>query len=208
MRKALLLTALAVLAACKAEKVEISLDSGMIVAAADGVASEVSFEATLGEQYSTVDDEKRAQIESVKSLIEKYFPGVEVNVDIGSDEYRIEVDGSLAVSKASPSSGAPWHVSATRATEGEGIVVQLLPAASFGSFKAELQEVNMILGADEYQPVEFNFTAPSGIVLVGGAIVDGFPTGIARIPMNGQTIRMLFKEGVWENTSGTFLYIP
>lgn len=207
-RKFLLITALLALAACKAEKVEISLDSAMILAAADGQAGTVSFEATVGEQYTTVDDEKRALIESVTSLIEKYFPDADVDVDIGSDEYEIEVEGNLSVSSASPTSGAPWHVSATSAPDGEGVVVQLLPSAPFGSFQAELQEVNIMLGADEYQPVEFSFTAPSGMVVVGGVIVDGIPTGVARIPMNGQTIKLLFKDGVWEQTAGTFLYVP
>jgi hypothetical protein len=208
LRKVMLLTALVSLAACKAEKIEISLDSEVILAAADGKTSEVSFEAAVGEQYATVDAEKRALIESVKTLIEKYFSGADVDVDIGSDEYEIEVEGVLEISNISPSSGAPWHVSASPAKDGEGVVVQLLPAGSFGAFEAELQKVNFMLGPDEYQPVEFSFTAPSGTVLVGGAIVDGIPTGVVRIPMTGQTIKMLFKDGVWEQTAGTFLYLP
>lgn len=207
-RKFSLMTTLLALVACKAEKVEISLDSAMILAAADGHVGTVSFEAAVGEQYATVDDEKRALIESVTSLIEKYFPDADVDVDIGTDEYEIEVEGNLSVSSASPTTGAPWHVSATQATDGEGVVVRLLPSAPFVSFLAELQEVNMMLGADEYQPVEFSFTAPSGTVLVGGAIVDGMPIGVARVPMNGQTIKMLFKDGIWEKTAGTFVYIP
>jgi|GEM_PF-2668175 hypothetical protein len=208
LRKVSLLAALVLLAACKAEKVEVSLDSAIILAAAEGSPGEVAFEATVGEKYATVDAEKRALIESVKSLIKKYFPDADVDVDIGSNEYEIEVEGLLAVSNTSPSSGAPWHVSATRANDGEGIVVQLLPAASFDAFAAELQKVNFMLGPDEYQPVEFRFTAPSGTVLVGGAIVDGIPTGIGRIPMTGQTIKMLFKDGVWDQTAGAFLYVP
>lgn len=66
----------------------------------------------------------------------------------------------------------------------------------------------MMLAPDQFQPVEFNFTAPSGTVIVGGAIIDGLPIGIARISMNGQSIKMLFKDGVWEQTSGSFLYLP
>jgi hypothetical protein len=203
----LLATAL-VLAACEAEKVEISLNSETILAAAEGKSSEIGFEATVGEKFATVDDEKRAVIESVKSLIQKYVPGAEVDVDIGSDEYEIEVEGKLIVSRDRPTAGAPWHVSATQATDGNGIVVNLSPTVSFGSFKDALQDVNFMLGPNEFQPVEFTFTAPSGTVIVGGAIVDGIPTGVARIPMSGQTIKMLFKDGVWKETAGAFLYVP
>ncbi len=208
MRKLLVLAAMVSLAACKAEKVEISIDSGTILAAADGKVGEVSFEAVVGEQYATVDDEKRALIGSVESLIQKYFSGADVDVDIGSNEYEIEVEGILSVSNSKPASGAPWHVSATHATDGDGVVVQLLPTGSFGAFEAELQKVNFMLGPDEYQPIEFSFTAPSGTVLVGGAIVDGVPSSVSRIPMTGQTIKMLFKDGVWEQTAGAFIYIP
>jgi hypothetical protein len=208
LRKVLLLALPLALAACKAEKVEISLDADVILAAADGKAGAIEFEATVGEKYATVDDEKRAMIGAVTSLIERYFPESEVDVDIGSDEYEIEVEGVLSVSDARPASGAPWHVSATKATDGDGVVVRLNPTDSFQAFEAELQDVNIMLGPDEFQPVEFTFTAPSGTVIVGGAIVDGMPTGIARIAMRGQTIKMLFKDGVWEQTAGAFLYVP
>lgn len=208
MYRILLLMALVPLAACKADKVEVKLDSDVVVAAAEGTAGEASFDATVGERYATVDAEKRALIESVKSLIQKHFSGADVDVDIGSKEYEIEVEGTLVVSNIGSSASAPWYVSSTRATDGEGIVIQLLPAASFGAFKAELQDVNIMLGPDEYQPVEFRFTASSGMVVVGGAIVDGVPTTVARIPMTGQTVKMLFKDGVWEQTAGGFLYIP
>ena len=77
MRSVLLLTAALVIAACKAEKVEISLDSETVLAAAEGRTGEIGFEATLGEKYATVDDEKRALIASVTKLIQQNFPGAE-----------------------------------------------------------------------------------------------------------------------------------
>jgi hypothetical protein len=203
-----LLASVLALAACKAEKVDISLDAAMIQAAANGTAGEVEFEASVGERYTTVDPEKRAQIDAVQSLIQQFFPDADIELDIASDEYEIEVEGTLAISSGTPSSGAPWHVSATPATDGPGIIVQLLPSAAFPSFEAALQEINFMLGPDTAQPVEFRFTASSGTVIVGGAIVDGMPTGVARIPMTGQTVRMLFEEGIWDELSGTFLYIP
>lgn len=207
-RAILLTSGLALLSACKAEKVEISLDSATVVAAAQGQSGEADFETSVGERYTTIDDEKRALIGSVQSKFEKYFAGADIEVDIGSDEYEIDLEGSLPVSATQPSTGSPWYVSCTPAPDGKGVIVQLLPSGTFEGFAAELEEVNSMIGPDKYQPVEFRFTAQTGTLIFGGAIVDGVPTGLARIEMNGQTVKMLFSEGVWEQTSGTFLYLP
>ena len=207
-RLVFLTVAMMALSACKAEKIEVDLNSDLVIAASTGIVGDAGFEATVGEQYTTVDDEKRALIENVRSKIEKYFPEADIEVDIGADEYEIQVEGRLVVAMNGASSGAPWYVYAAKATDGDGILVQLLPSESFKSFNSEIQDVNSMLAADEVQPVEFRFTAPSGTVIVGGAIIDGKAVGVTRIPMNGQTIKMLFKEGVWEQTSGSFLFVP
>lgn len=194
--------------ACKAEKVEVKLDGQAIVNAANGTPGWVDFEAVVGEKYTTVDEEKRTLINSVSEKILSYFPDVDVDSNIGADEYEIEIEGTLALSAAIPEAGAPWYVSAVKAADGEGILVQLLPSKTYGSFDNEIENLNSMLGPDEFQPVEFRFTAQSGTVITGGAIVDGRPTGIQRIPMTGQTIKLLFKDGIWEDISGSFLYLP
>ena len=194
------------LTGCRAEKVEVRLTAEEIVAAANGQTASVGFETEVGERYTKVDSEKRAMIDAVAKLIEAKFPGADVEVDIGSDEYAIEIKGDVALSSSDPGQGAPWYISAQKV--GDAISVSLLPSDRFGSFKTDMEALNTMIGPDEYQPVEFRFTASSGRVLVGGAYIDGVPTGFAEIPMSGQTVKMLFKGGVWEETSGTFLYIP
>ena len=206
MFRASLMVAAVLMAGCKADKVEVKLTAEEIIAAANGQSTSVGFETEVGERYAKVDSEKRAMIDAVAKLIEANFLGADVEVDIGPDEYVIQVKGDIALSSSDSGQGAPWYVSTQKS--GNAISVSLLPSSRFKSFKADMQAVNIMIGPDEYQPVEFRFTATSGRVLVGGTFLDGVPTGFAEIRMTGQTLKMLFKDGVWEGTSGTFLYIP
>jgi hypothetical protein len=208
MGRFLLIAAAILLTACKAEKVEVSLDANVIVTAVGGTDESVEFEAVVGEKFTKVDSEKRDLIASVESVITEYFPNSEVDVNIGADEYEIEVQSSLIVSKNQPTSGAPWYISSTQSADGEGILVQLIPSQSFEKFSSDIKDVNIMLGPDEFQPVEYRFTAASGTVIVGGAIVDGVPMNIARIKMTGQRVKMQFKDGIWEQAAGAFIYIP
>ena len=208
LRLLILMSTACLLIACKAEKVQVRLDGDALVRAASGTPGTVDFEAVVAEKYTTVDEEKRSTINALTEKITTFFPDADVDVSIGTDEYEIEIDGTLTLANAQPASGAPWYVSATPATDGDGIRVELLPSRTFGSFDAAVETINSMLGPDEAQPVEFRFTAASGTVIAGGALMDGQPQGIVRIPMKGQTIKLLFKDGIWDDTSGTFLYIP
>lgn len=192
------------LAACKAEDVTVRLTGEQVVAAAAGQPSAAPFKAELGESSTTLDPERRAMITGIAALLPAHFPGVEVDTDIGADEWAIEVEGTLPVGEPA---GTPWHV-ATQPQPGGGILVSLQPAGGFDAFVAAMEAINSTIGPDAAQPVQFRFTAATGRVMVGGVVIDGEPVGFATIPMTGQTLRLMFEDGVWDDTPGAFLYLP
>ena len=202
------LVVLVLLAGCKAQKVEVHLIGDDLIAASTGHNLTTNFEAEIGEESTTIDDPKRAMIDRITALLPKYFPDADQTVEIGGDAYSIRLAGSLPLADGRPADGTPWFVQARKSTDGPGIVVSLEPSASYGNFKAEMQQIDAMISPDEYHPLEFQFTASSGTILVGGAMIDDKSVGIARIPMSGQTVNMLFENGVWDETSGTFIYIP
>ena len=211
MRSALSLKFLPILvllavSACKAEKVEIKITPDDIISAADGKPVMVEFETTVGEKYTKIDDEKRSTIKSVETMIVKYFPDAEVEVEFGSDEYSITITGEIAVANAEPKEGAPWYVTATKITPEGGIFVSLQPSSSFDAFDAELQGINLMLGPDKFQPVTFKVKGDKGRITAGGVYVDGVPSTLAFIDLKGERVSLLFDEGVWTKTAGGFLF--
>ena len=207
-RVAILLSTALLLAACKAEEIEIKLSGEDVVAAAAGESVMVEFEAEFGERFTTVDDEKREMLEAIRISLQRYFPEADIELSIGSDGYSFDLEGEVLVSNQTPDQGTPWYVSAVIDSDGTGILVSLQPSATFGPFKNELEDINSMIGPSEFQPVEFRFSADRGTVLVGGAYVDGRAEPFASLPMAGDTKRMRFSGGVWEDTGGGFLYLP
>lgn len=195
-------------AACQANEVEIKISNDDIIRAAKGETVYVNFEAEIGEDYTTIDDEKRETIGQVADLLERYFPGSYVEVDIGSDEYTIELESEIKLSTTVPAKEAPWYLAVHRDDMSGGFMVSLQPTSAYDGFNGAMQEISFMLGPDEYQPVKYRISGNAGAIFFGGGYLDGRAVTAAVVPLNGERMNLSFKEGVWTSTGAGFIYIP
>lgn len=201
---ALLLT----LAACTAEEVEVTLSAAAITQAAQGNPVDVAFEAVLGEDGVTFDDEKRAVIDGLVQAVETHFPAATVDLKIGPDDYRIEVEGTLPLTATTPATGAPWFLQVTPAALDGALAVQLATGPGFAAFDTALRDLNAMMGPDAFQPVTFRLTGPGARVIAAGAWVDGRPVTAEVIALTDRPIRLHYENGIWEDTGAGFLILP
>jgi len=200
--------ALAVLAACRAERVEVDLTTDAIVLAAAGNAQRVPFSAVVGEVDTAIDADKRALIASIESVLKRGFPDATVTADIREDQYWLTVTGDLALAAGPPASGAPWYIAA-RANPADGsILVQLDITDTFGAFNADLDRLDAMIAADPYHPIRYRVSGTGGTIVAGGAEVDGALVQAAVIPVAGAQVMLGFAGGPWDATGGGFLYFP
>lgn len=200
--------AIALLAGCQAEEVQVKLSAEDIMRAANGQTVYVDFNAEVGETYTTVDEEKRDTIAKVMRLMERYFPDSDVDSDIGSDEYTIELDGELRMSTEAPLKDAPWYVAVEYDRVMNGYLVSLQPSDSFDAFNGAMEGINFMLGPDEYQPVKYRITGDKGMIVFGGGYLDGRAVTAGAVPLTGERLNLSFNEGVWTSTGAGFYYIP
>lgn len=193
------------LSGCKADQVEVKLNSGDVAASVLGKDVRVPFEASVSQEYVNMDDNQRKEVAALVSVFEHHFPGAEVEIDAGSNGFRIDVEGELVVSSDPPSSGAPWYIDLDP-VDGGGVLVTLRPAQAYDFFARDITAVNMMLRPDEFQPVKFKFKSDGGRVLFGGAYADGIPVTAAILKMSGEQVNLSFSDGIWENSPGGFIY--
>jgi hypothetical protein len=196
------------LAGCQAEDIEIEMNASDLLAAFSGTDQSLEFEATVGEKYTKVDDEKRTTIKQISQGLTEFFPDADIEIDISNDGYEIEIEGSIAVSRTAPATGAPYFVKVAEGPLPESILVTLEPSQTFASFKAELSDINVMLSPDEFQGAEFKVDGAGEKILVFGAYVEGRPTTVAAHELGSQDVRLEVSDGIWKKTAAGFLLFP
>lgn len=206
--KAIALTGPIFLAGCQAEDIEIEMTASELLAAFSGTDQSLEFEATVGEKYTKVDDEKRATIEQISQGLTEFFPDADIEIDIENDGYEIEIEGTITVSETAPATGAPYFVKVAEGPLPGSILVTLEPSQTFANFKAELSDINFMLSPDEFQGAKFKVEGAGEKILVFGAYVDGRPTTVAAYELSSQDIRLKVGDGIWKKTAAGFLLLP
>ncbi|MGC5198658.1 hypothetical protein, partial [Aphanothece microscopica] len=175
---------------------------------ARGTAVEVPFEAELGEDSVTFDSEKRATVEGLARAIETHFPGAAVDLRMGPDDWRIRLEGRVALAPAAPDTGPPWFLAVSDLGLDGALRVQLEPAPGFAAFDAALRELSAMMGPDENQPLTFRLSGPGARVLAAGTWVDGRAITAEVIALSDRPIRLTYEDGIWEDTGAGFVLLP
>ncbi len=198
------------LASCRVSQVELDLTGEDLMAAANGEVVFVDFEAEVGNEYTNLDDQQRAELKQVVALVEDSFPDAETELDFGDSGFRIRVEGQLKVSTQVPDAGSPFYVDVMTAVENRtgAVLVSLKPSKTIESFNEKLRALNFMYSADDFQPAKFKFKASNGLVITGGAYIDGEPSTLRFIEMAGQRVTMMYDGGIWEKTAPGFIFIP
>ena len=208
LRSALGFGCAALLAACQAKEIEIKLSTEDLRTAANGEAVQVSFEAAVGERYTTVDDEKREDIEKVTLALEKFLPNADIEVDFSGDGYTIEIEGELTVSNAKPPTGAPYFVSVVGGPLEGSLLITLETSGTYLEFAKEFKAINAMLKPDEFQPVEFKLKGDGDIALVAGGYVDGRPINFKAYDLSSKRTNISFSDGIWKKAAAGFVLLP
>ena len=107
------------LAGCKPD-VDFKISTEDLVEVATNEASKmISFDARIENKYTTVDDEKKAEVEAISAIISNYFDEVEVDVSYGGTGFEIEIEGELELVSTGSSNKAPWYFSVIDAGAGK-----------------------------------------------------------------------------------------
>lgn len=204
---ALLFGGFFLLAACKPDvEVELSTDAVMQVAKSQ-VSQMIDFEATIEERYTTVDDEKKAQVSAIARAIESYFHDVDVEVSYVSDGFEIEVEGELELVSQGSSQINPWYFSVNIVDEGQ-YYVSLQKSVTWGSFAEELKDVSFMAAPDDFLPIKIKLKNNGGKLIVGGAILDGeLLPGYRVVNLDGSRVNLTFDGDHWENAPASFLFV-
>jgi len=204
-KTAALLMSSYLLVACQAQEVEIKLSAEEIYAAYEGDTVSIDFEAKVGERYTQVDEEKRSTIESVTDKLVTHFPDADIEVDISSDEYEIEIEGQLIVAQRAPNSGAPYYIKVSESPITNFLLVTLEPSETYAKFAGALSDVNMMLKPDQFQGAKFKIKGSGEKIVFFGSYLSGNPTTIGSEMLSSKSVTVEMKEAIWQKTSVGFL---
>lgn len=202
-------TLVSALTACQAEEIEIELNATDILDAfTTSNEFRTEFEATVGQKYTKIDDEKRETIDRVLKILQSAMPDADIESDIKSDEYEIEIEGEVIVSTSAPSESTPYFVKLSEGPLKGSVLVTLEASASFPAFSDRLKEINFLLAPDEFQGVEFKISGSNERILTFGSYVDGTPITISVHNLSSGTIKLEMSDGIWKKAPAGFVILP
>ena len=150
---------------CKSELVEIDINTSDIVEVINGETIDVEFESVFS-LISELDDETKIQLEKIETIAEKYASIDDFDVTEG--EYlglNIALEGELPMIYRSNGSieesiTSPWVVLISDndflgSLSSYKYKIEFITTPSYTAFDGELQNINFMLTADQFQPVKF-----------------------------------------------------
>ena len=197
---------------CKADIVETSIKTKHLQEALAGEEVTVTFEAEFS-MMTEYDDETKAQISAIEEIVENYFSLEEFDVTQGDYGLNIAIEGEIPLvyssnGDTSRSANSPWVLVISDNTDGgslSGYPYKLTVATTsrFSALEGELQNVNFMLSADEFQPMRIKLKRSGDDVLrifTGSVEVDGESKVLYETEVS-KRITLTMKDGVYEKTS-------
>lgn len=163
---------LIVLAACKADEVEVDLTIDDILAAAAGEVRTVEFTAVFS-TYGDLDDEERAQVNAIEQILGRYVSVDDFELLIEDNGYEVTIEGELPLSN-DPYSSAAYYVLVSPSTSIPGSLrVQMATGQSFDRMSQEMSGISFLLAPDAFHPTQFRLNADGHTVFAPAVQVDG-----------------------------------
>lgn len=195
-------TALAALAGCKADEVEIDLSDTDIEAATSGGREMVDFEAKFS-NFGEMDDEQRADMGAVESIIAKYVDVDDFELEQTDMGFEVTVEGQIPIT-SDPDTTEPWFILVQPSEMFPGTQrVQLRNGRDFDSLVSDSRDVNFMLAPDAFHPTQFRLDADGMDVLAPAVQVDGRYHLMWRATVTDRA-RMTFKGGVYDSIGAGF----
>jgi len=197
---------------CKADIVETSIKTKHLQEALAGEEVTVTFEAEFS-MMTEYDDETKAQINAIETIVENYVSLEEFDVTQGDYGLNIAIEGEIPLvyspnGDVSGSTKSPWALVISDNTDGGSLSsypykLTVTTTSRFSAFEGELQNVNFILSPDEFQPMRIKLKRSGDDVLkifTGSVEVDGESKVVYETEVS-KKITLTMKDGVYEKTS-------
>ena len=206
------------LTGCKSDLVEVSLKTKDIKAAISGEVVMVEFETTFN-LLAEYDEETKTEIDKMRVVAEKYFDLEEFEVvkqDFGID---IEIEGEIPLvymqdASAESLETSPWIIKIRNFNHSGSLksypyIISLATTSNFQSFVNLMEDINILVSPDKFQPVKFKLR-PSGDdklqIFTGGVIINGSSFIVKEMEVS-EKINLTMKEGSYIDNFAAFLFI-
>ena len=205
------------LTGCKSDLVEVTLKTKDIKAAISGEVVMVEFETTFN-LLAEYDEETKTEIDKMRAVAEKYFALEEFEVvkqDFGID---IEIEGEIPLvymqdASAESLETSPWIIKIRNFNHSGSLknypyIISLATTSNFQSFVNLMEDINILVSPDKFQPVKFKLR-PSGDdklqIFTGGVIINGSSFIVKEMEVS-EKINLTMKEGSYIDNFAAFLF--
>lgn len=201
--------AIAALAGCKADELEIGIDEAEIRDAVGVGSPAVTFEATFSNNGElSLTDNDRAQFEAIEKIIKQFIVLDDFEIELSDRGYDVVLNGIIPMTKY-PDEPSAYFVFVSPSELFEGALrVELRTGTQFAKMVREIRDVNPMLAPDAYHPTLFQLKANGAEVIAPTVQVDGRYHLMWRGVVQHR-LRMTFSGGAYDEIgAGFFLRLP
>lgn len=165
--------ALATLVGCKADVVEIDLSEEGLLAAGNGQASKVEFEATFSGGGELGEDE-RSRIREMEAILKEVMTLDDFDIESTDNGFSVEIEGELLLVPASETTDEPWYVSVGEYNGlPDAYIVRVATSDSFPALSKKLEEVSPLMAPGAFHPTTFRLKADQLQILAPAVQFEG-----------------------------------
>ena len=205
------------LTGCKSDLIEITIKTKDIKAAISGEAVMLEFETTFN-LLAEYNEETKTEISKMRQVAEKYFEIEEFEVVIKDFGIDIEIEGEIPLVYMNDASAesletSPWIIKIRNFNHSGSLksypyILSLATTSSFQSFVNLIEDINILVSPDKFQPVKYKLR-PSGEdklqIFTGGVIINGSSFIVKEMELS-EKINLTMKEGSYESNFPAFLF--
>ena len=217
-KKLILFVLFFLLAGCKADLIEIAIKSNEIKDALNGETLDIEFETNFN-LIAELDDQTKMELEKIEVIASKYAT-IE-DFDVTENEYfglDIAIEGELPLLYSADGSiptsiSSPWVLLISDNDIG-GVLspfkykLEFITTSTYDAFDGELQNINMLLTADKYQPVKIklrNKDSSNFRIFTGAVEGDGQSHATLETDVLDK-ISLTMKEGIYNKTNQVIFF--
>ena len=218
MKKIVVLLLSIYLIGCQSNIIETTIKSSEIKDAISGEVQDIEFETNFS-LMAELDETTKIELAKIESISSKYID-IE-DFDVTEDDYfgiTIDVEGEIPLLYSSnggiPSSvSTPWVLLISDNTDKGALSsfkykLEFIASPTFNAFAGELQNVNMMIGLEQFQPVKFKlrnkddsiFNIFTGAVVGSGESYATFESDVK------DKVSLTMKGGIYDKTNQVIFF--
>ena len=218
MKKLLILLFSIYLIGCQSNIIETTIKSNEIKDAINGEVQDIEFETNFS-LMAELDETTKIELAKIESISSKYID-IE-DFDVTEDEYfglNIDIDGEIPLLYSSsgsiPSSvSTPWVLLISDNNNQSALSsfkykLEFIASPTFNAFSGELENVNMMLAFDQFQPVKFKLKNKDNSVFnIFTGAVEGSGESHATFESDVEDkISLTMKGGIYDKTNQVIFF--